>query len=72
MTRILLAGFDDSDLNEMDSALGLGNLYRPGALRLLAHTDGNSLYCRALLQEFGVPALNAIQDSGCPPRDLRQ
>ena len=71
VTRILLAGFDASDLIEMASALGLGILSRPGALRLLAHTDGNPLYCRALLQEFGVPALNAIQDLGLPaPRDL--
>ena len=71
VTRIPLEGFDATDLIEMATALELGSLSRRGAMRLLAHTGGNPLYCRALLQEIGVPALNAAQDLGLPaPRDL--
>ena len=71
VTRIPLEGFDATDLIEMATALELGSLPPGGGMRLLAHTGGNPLYCRALLQEIGVPALNAAQDLGLPaPRDL--
>ncbi len=71
VTRILLEGFDASDLIEMAGALELGTLSHRGAKRLLAHTGGNPLYCRALLQEIGVPTLNATHDLGLPaPRNL--
>jgi DNA-binding CsgD family transcriptional regulator len=71
VTRIRLEGLTVGDLIEMASALELGALSRRGASRLLAHTGGNPLYCRALLQEIGVAALNATDGGGLPaPRDF--
>ena len=71
VTRIRLEGLTADDLIEMASALELGVLSSRGAARLLAHTGGNPLYSRALLQEIGVAALNATDGGGLPaPRDL--
>jgi DNA-binding CsgD family transcriptional regulator len=71
VTRIRLEGLTADDLLEMASALQLGVLSNRGAARLLAHTGGNPLYSRALLQEIGVAALNATGGGGLPaPRDL--
>ena len=70
VTRIHLGGLSSSDLTELASALGLGSLTYRGASRLAAHTEGNALYCRALLDEIGVAALNE-EDGGLPaPREL--
>ena len=54
VTRIRLSGLNAGDLIELASALGLGALSQRGAARLVAHTEGNALYCRALLDEIGV------------------
>ncbi len=71
VTRIRLEGLTADDLIEMAGALELGVLSNRGAARLLAHTGGNPLYSRALLQEIGVAALNATDGGGLPaPRDL--
>jgi predicted ATPase len=71
VTRIRLEGLTADDLIEMASVLGLGVLSSRGAARLLAHTGGNPLYSRALLEEIGVAALNATDGGGLPaPRDL--
>ncbi len=71
VTRIRLEGLTEGDLVEMASALELGILSRRGAARLVAHTGGNPLYSRALLQEIGVAGLNATDGGGLPaPRDL--
>jgi DNA-binding CsgD family transcriptional regulator/tetratricopeptide (TPR) repeat protein len=70
VTRIHLGGLGSSDLAELAAALGLGSLTSSGASRLAAHTEGNALYCRALLDEIGVAALNE-EDGGLPaPREL--
>lgn len=70
VTRIRLGGLDASDLMELANALGLGSLTQRGGSRLAAHTAGNALYCRALLDEIGVAALNG-QERGLPaPREL--
>ena len=70
VTRIHLGGLSSSDLTEFASGLGLGSLTYRGASRLAAHTEGNALYCRALLDEIGVAALNK-GDGGLPaPREL--
>jgi hypothetical protein len=46
-------------------------LSRRGASRLAAHTEGNALYCRALLEEIGIAGLSAPGDRGLPaPREL--
>jgi len=49
----------------------MGVLSRHGAARLAAHTEGNALYCRALLDEIGIAGLSAAGDRGLPaPREL--
>ena len=58
VTRIHLGGLSSSDLTKLAETLGLGSLTYRGASRLAAHTEGNALYCRALLDEIGVAALN--------------
>jgi DNA-binding CsgD family transcriptional regulator len=71
VTRIRLGGLSAGDLTELASALGLGVLSARGASRLAAHTEGNALYCRALLDEIGVAGLSGATDRGLPaPRDL--
>jgi DNA-binding CsgD family transcriptional regulator len=71
VTRIRLAGLSPADLVELARELGLGPLSQRGAARLAAHTEGNALYCRALLDEIGVAGLNATGDGGLPaPRQL--
>jgi len=71
VTRVRLEGFETEDLIDLARALELGTLTRKGAARLLAHTGGNPLYCRALLEEIGVALLNATGRDGLPaPRDL--
>ena len=68
VTRIRLGGLSPGDLTELASALGLGVLSRRGASRLAAHTEGNALYCRALLDEIGVAGLSAAGIAGCRRR----
>ncbi len=71
VTRIRLGGLLPGDLTELADAMGLGVLSQRGASRLAAHTDGNALYCRALLEELGVARLSAAGDRGLPaPREL--
>jgi DNA-binding CsgD family transcriptional regulator len=71
VTRIRLGGLSSEDLTELASALGLGTLSDQGATRLATHTQGNALYCRALLDEIGVVGLSAAADGGLPaPREL--
>jgi hypothetical protein len=71
VTRLRLGGLSPGDLTELASALGLGVLSQRGAARLAAHTEGNALYCRALLDEIGIAALSAAGDRGLPaPREL--
>ena len=63
--RVRLGGLEAGDLTELAAALGLGQLSHRGACRLAAHTGGHALYCRALLYEMGVAALNE-KDEGLP------
>ena len=71
VTRIRLAGLTPNEIIEMAGELAIGALSRHGATRLATHTQGNALYCRALLEEIGVAGLNAAGDRGLPaPREL--
>ena len=70
VTQIRLGGLEPSDLMELASALGLESLTHRGASRLAAHTGGNVLHCRALLDEIGVAALNGEQGGLPAPREL--
>jgi DNA-binding CsgD family transcriptional regulator len=71
VTQIRLGGLSSGDLTELAGRLGLGTLSDRGASRLLAHTGGNALYCRALLNEIGVAGLSGAGEAGLPaPREL--
>jgi DNA-binding CsgD family transcriptional regulator len=71
VTRIRLGGLSPADLTELAAALGLGLLSLSRASRLAAHTEGNALYCRALLDEIGIAGLGAASGRGLPaPREL--
>jgi DNA-binding CsgD family transcriptional regulator len=71
VTRLLLGGLAPDDLIELARRLGPAPLSQRGAVRLAAHTGGNALYCRALLDEIGVDGLNGKGDDGLPaPRRL--
>jgi ATP/maltotriose-dependent transcriptional regulator MalT len=71
VTRLRLGGLGPADLIEMARALGSTPLSTRGAARLADHTDGNPLYCRALLEEIGVTGLNEPGEGGLPaPRML--
>jgi DNA-binding CsgD family transcriptional regulator len=71
VTHIRLGGLSPADLTELASTLGLGVLSQRGASLLAAHTEGNALYCRALLDEIGIAGLSATGDRGLPaPRQL--
>jgi DNA-binding CsgD family transcriptional regulator len=71
VTRIRLGGLGPEDLTELARGLGLGVLPQRAAARLAAHTEGNVLYCRALLEEIGVARLSATGNRGLPaPREL--
>jgi DNA-binding CsgD family transcriptional regulator len=70
VTQIRLGGFQAKDVVDLAAALGRGSLTQRGAARLVAHTEGNALYCKALLDEIGVDALNG-EEGGLPaPREL--
>ena len=71
VTRVRLGGLNSSDLTALARALGLGTLSARGASRLVAHTQGNVLHCKALLEELGVAALSMPGPAGLPaPREL--
>jgi predicted ATPase len=71
VTRLGLGGLSAGDLTELARLLGLGVLSDRGASRLVDHTAGNALYCRALLNEIGVAGLSAAGSDGLrAPREL--
>jgi hypothetical protein len=70
VTRIQLSGLSPYDLTELARSLGLGTLSHRAATRLAAHTEGNALYCRALLHEIGFVELNSEDDALPAPREL--
>ena len=70
VTQMRLGGLDSKDLVDLAVALGRGSLTQRGAARLVAHAGGNALYCRALLDEIGVDALNGEEGRLPAPREL--
>jgi DNA-binding CsgD family transcriptional regulator len=51
--RIQLGGLGAADVQALAELLEVGRLPLPVASRLVEHTGGNPLYCRALLEELG-------------------
>ena len=71
VTRLRLGGLTPEDLTDLARTLRLGRLSDRGAARLASHTEGNALYCRALLEEMGVEGLSAPGNEGLrAPREL--
>jgi DNA-binding CsgD family transcriptional regulator len=70
VTRIRLGGLSSHDIIALASGLGLGTLSQRAAARLEAHTEGNALYCRALLDEIGLAELNGEESALPAPREL--
>jgi DNA-binding CsgD family transcriptional regulator len=70
VTRIRLGGLRAQDITALASALGLGTLSQRSAARLAAHTQGNALYCRALLDEIGIAGLSGAENALPAPREL--
>jgi DNA-binding CsgD family transcriptional regulator/tetratricopeptide (TPR) repeat protein len=70
VTHVRLGGLSSGDLTDLASALGLGALSPRDASRLATHTQGNALYCRALLDEIGLVGLSAGEGGLPAPRKL--
>jgi DNA-binding CsgD family transcriptional regulator len=69
-TRVRLAGLSAEELAAMARALGAGDLPGWAVAQLLAHTGGNSLHCRALLEELGPGGLTRAGGERPAPRAL--
>ncbi len=70
VTRLRLGGLSVEDLAALARTLGAGDLSRRAVARLLEHTGGNSLHCRALLEELGPAGLARAGDDLPAPRAL--
>ncbi len=68
--RFRLAGLGPEDVVALSRALGVGELPRRAAGRLLEETGGNPLYCRAVLEEFGIEGLGRLGGALGVPRSL--
>ena len=69
VTRVRLAGLDVDELVMLALALGVADLSRWAAIRLIEHTAGNPLHCCALLQELD-PAAWSRSERLPAPRDF--
>ena len=70
VTRLRLAGLSAGELVAMARKLGVGDLSGRAVAQLLDHTGGNSLHCRALLEELGPGGLARAGDDLPAPREL--
>lgn len=61
VSRMRLRGMCAEELMVLARGLHAGVLSRRGAARMIEHTGGNPLYCRALLEEAGT----AVWDQAC-------
>ena len=68
--RVRLGGLGPADVVALGRALGAGELPRRAAGRLLEHTGGNPLYCRAVLEEAGIEGLDRPGEALGVPRSL--
>ncbi|MCK9931152.1 AAA family ATPase [Frankia sp. Mgl5] len=59
--RILLEGLDDTELRALSSAHATGPLSWRACVRLRAHTGGNPLHARALLEQVPAEAFDNLE-----------
>jgi ATP/maltotriose-dependent transcriptional regulator MalT len=69
-TRLRLDGLGAQELVALARALGIGDLSGRAVTQLLDHTGGNSLHCRALLEELGQGGLARAGGDLPAPRAL--
>ena len=69
-TRLRLDGLKAQELVAMARTLGVGDLSGRAVTQLLDHTGGNSLHCRALLEELGPGGLARVGGDLPAPRAL--
>ena len=69
-TRLRLDGLGAQELVAMARTLGVGDLSGRAVTQLLDHTGGNSLHCRALLEELGQGGLARAGGELPAPRAL--
>ena len=65
-TRVRLGGLSAEELSAMARTLGAGDLPGRAVAQLLEHTGGNSLHCRALLEELGLGGLTQAGELPAP------
>ena len=68
--RVRLGGLGPEDVVALGRAVGVGELSRRAAGRLLDYTGGNPLYCRAVLEEAGIEGLDRPGGPLRVPRSL--
>ena len=68
--RVRLGGLGPGDVVALGRAVGMGELPRWAVSRLLEHTGGNPLYCRAVLEEVGIEGLDRPGGALRVPRPL--
>jgi DNA-binding CsgD family transcriptional regulator len=69
-TRVRLGGLSAEELSAMARTLGAGDLPGRAVAQLLEHTGGNSLHCRALLEELDPGELTRAGGELPAPRAL--
>ncbi len=69
-SRVRLGGLGRGDMVALGRALGVRELPRRAAGRLLEYTGGNPLYCRAVLEEAGIGSLDLLGGDLRVPRSL--
>lgn len=68
--RVSLSGLDASAIRALAAGMGRGNISRTVAQRIVAHTEGNTLHVRALLQELNLDSLGGGDEPLPAPRSL--
>jgi DNA-binding CsgD family transcriptional regulator len=67
---LYLDGLNPKELVELAAGLGVKALPRRAAMRLHAHTGGNPLYARTLLQQLSPDVLSSCEDPLPAPRSF--
>jgi len=71
-SQIRLAGLEAQDVVAPGRSLGVGDLPLTAVGRLISRTSGNPLYCRAVLEDFGVEGLGRPGGALQVPRSLAE
>ncbi|WP_369238077.1 AAA family ATPase [Streptomyces sp. R21] len=67
VVRVRLDGLDPEELKRLSAELGVSGMTSRAAVRLHAHTGGNPLHVRALLEQEGSGLLGALAEPDVAP-----